>query len=156
MTVVAAVVAVLFAWPEGVDDRRIVETTVERQQLVDRADRATLRGRPVPATRFAADAAAAGWEPVAIGDDEIHGRKAVWVVWEKAGHRVVHTTLEGTPVGRPEGSGRTGRRGVLLYGMPGDLRSAVTWTEDGRTAVISGADLSTGDLYDLAGGSGGR
>lgn len=153
MTVLALAVATVFAWPEGVDARRLVDDTVAAQERVDRADRATLRDRPVEPTPFAARARAAGWEPVATGSQEIHGRDAVWVVWEKAGHRVVHTVLSDDPVGRPEGSGRTGRGGVLLYGIPGDLRSVVTWTEGGRTAVLSGTATTTRDLYDLAGGT---
>ncbi len=152
VTLVALAIATVFAWPEGVDARRLVAGTVTAQERVDRADRATLRDRPVPATAFAQRARAAGWEPVAVGTDEIHGRDAVWTVWEQAGRRVVHTVLSGQPAGRPEGSGRTGRGGVLLYGIRGDLRNVVTWTEGGRTMVLSGTALTLGDLYDLAGG----
>jgi hypothetical protein len=154
--VVAIMAAVAFAWPEGVDARRIVDETVAAQAEVDAPRRATLRERAVPATAFSQRASAAGWRPVAIWDQEVHGRDAVAVVWEKAGHRVVHTQLSGAPVGPPEGFGRTGRAGVLLYGAEGELRNVVTWTEQERTAVLSGADLSVADLYDLAGGPAGR
>ncbi|MFP5451925.1 MAG: hypothetical protein ACLGG9_09275 [Thermoleophilia bacterium] len=122
------------------------------QAEVDAPRRATLRDRAVPASAFSRRASAAGWRPVAIWDQEVHGRDAVSVVWEKAGHRVVQTELSGAPIGPPEGFGRTGRGGVLLYGAEGELRNVVTWTARGRTAVLSGADLSVGDLYDLAGG----
>lgn len=152
VTILALAAAVVFAWPEGVDARRVVDDVAAAQVTIDESRRATLRDRAVPDTPFSRRAEAVGWRPVAIHDLEVHGRAAVSVVWEKAGHRVVHSHLEGPPLGRPEGAGRTGRGGVLLYGLEGDLRSVVTWTEEGRTAVLSGADLSVGDLYDLAGG----
>src|SRR5690606_20705465 len=125
---------------------------VAAQERVDRPDRATLLHRKVPVSAFAARARTLGWEAVAIGETEIHGRDAVRVVWERAGRRGAHTVLSGRPVGRPEGSGRTGRGGVLLYGIQGDLRNVVTWAEEGHTAVLSGTALTLGDLYDLAGG----
>lgn len=152
IVVVALIATVVFAWPEGVDARRLVDDTVAAQAEVDAPRRATLRDRAVPATPFSRRASSAGWRAVAIWDQEVHGRDAVSVVWEKAGHRVVHTQLSGEPLGAPEGFGRTGRAGVLLHGAEGELRNVVTWTEGDRPAVLSGADLSVDDLYDLAGG----
>jgi hypothetical protein len=150
--VVALAAAVIFAWPEGVDARHLVDDVVAAQAEVDSPRRATLRDRAVPATPFSRRASAVGWRPVAIWDQEVHGRESVSVVWEKAGHRVVHSQVSGTPLGAPEGFGRTGRAGVLLYGAEGELRNVVTWTEGDHTVVLSGADLSVDDLYDLAGG----
>jgi hypothetical protein len=153
VTMVALLVALLFAWPGGEDARRVIDAAGIAQSEVDEPRRATLIDRAVPDTPFARRVGEMGWEPVAIWDQQVRGRETVSVVWEKAGHRVVHSSLGGDPVGRPEGSGRTGRGGVLLYGLPGELRTVVTWTEEGGTAVLSGADLPLGDLYDLAGGS---
>lgn len=148
--------AVLFAWPEGVDDRRVVDDVVALQAAVDEADRSTLRGRRVPPSGFARRAREAGWRPVAMHDQRAHGRAMTTVVWERGGRRAVHSVLSGRPLGRPEGSGRTGRRGMLLYGIDEDLRTVVTWTEDGATSVASAAELPLGDLYDLAGGAAAR
>lgn len=150
--VVAVVAATVFAWPESTSARNLIDDLVALQAEGDEAERATLRGRLIPPTPFAGRVRTTGWRPVAVRDGEVDGRAVLSVVWEKAGRRVVHSVLDGAPVGRPDGSGRTGRSGVLLYSLPGDLRNAVTWTEQGRTAVISGADISVGDLYDLAGG----
>ncbi len=150
--VVALVVAVAFAWPETADARHVVDDVVAEQALIDMPRRATLVQRAVPASPFSRRASGVGWRPVAIWDLTVDSRDAISVVWEKAGHRVVHTQLDGAPLERPSGSGRTGRGGVLLYGIESDLRNAVVWTENGRTAIVSGADLSLGDLYDLAGG----
>jgi hypothetical protein len=153
ITMVAFAFAVAHAWPEGVDARRLVDDVAAAQAQVDVPRRATLLERRVPPSSFARRARADGWRPVAIWDLEVHGREAVTVVWEKAGHRVVHSRLDGPPAGRPEGSGRTGRSGILLYALEGDLRNLVTWTEEGRTAVVSAADLLVAELYDLAGGA---
>jgi hypothetical protein len=106
IVLVALLAAVLFAWPEGVDARHLVTDTVAAQAEIDAPRRATLRERAVPATPFSRRASAAGWRPVAIWQQEVHGRGAVSVVWEKAGHRVVHTQLSGEPLGAPEGFGR--------------------------------------------------
>ena len=152
MIAAAVVAATLFAWPEPIGPRRIVDDVVALQAGIDQADRATLHGRTIPATAFAGRVAGAGWRPVALRDGRVDGRTVTSVVWEKAGRRVVHSVLSGPPVGRPDGSGRTGRAGMLLYSLPGELREVVTWTEGGATAVISGADIAAGDLYDLAGG----
>lgn len=149
---VAAVAATLFAWPEPTSARGIIDDVVAHQVAGDEAERGTLRGRSIPPTPFATRVRVTGWRPVAVRDGEVAGREVFSVVWEKAGRRVVHSVLSGPPVGRPDGSGRTGRSGVLLYSLEDELRNAVTWTEAGSTAVVSGADISVGDLYDLAGG----
>jgi hypothetical protein len=41
---------------------------------------------------------------------------------------------------------------VLLYSFDAGPRTAVTWTEDGGTTVISAIGVGRGELYDLAGG----
>ncbi len=152
ITAVAAGAAVYFAWPEAVSARVLVDDVARMQADIEAPDLGTLTDERRPDGAFGRRAAASGWRPVAAGVATVHDRRAVSTVWEKSGRRVVHTRLSGVPVGRPDGSGRTGRSGVLLYSLPGDLRNAVTWTEQGQTAVISGVDVSIGDLYDLAGG----
>ena len=72
--------------------------------------------------------------------------------WERAGRRVAHTIVSGDPVDAPAESRRTGRRGVLLQSFERDGRTAVIWTEGGRTAVISAIGISRAALYALAGG----
>ena len=50
------------------------------------------------------------------------------------------------PAARPAGAG------VLLRSFDEDGRTAVAWTENGHTAVISGIRISRAALYNLAGG----
>ena len=153
MILCAIALAAWFAWPQGVDARRMVDNFAAEQARIDAPKRETLLHRAVPASAFSQRASAAGWRSVAIWDGRLHGRDWVAVVWEKAGHRVVYGELDGPPLAAPAGFGRTGREGVLLYGSEGDLRNVVTWTVGDRPAVLSGADLPLGDLYDLAGGA---
>lgn len=152
ITAVAAGAAVYFAWPEAVSARTVVDDVVAMQTGIDAPAPATLGDARHADGAFGRRVTAAGWRPVAAASGVVHGRRAESTVWEKSGRRVVYTRLSGVPVGRPDGSGRTGRSGTLLYSLPGDLRNAVTWADEGQTAVISGADVSIGDLYDLAGG----
>jgi hypothetical protein len=104
---------------------------------------------------FSESAAGAGWAPVGARRDTVEGVAVTTVFWGRAGRRVAHTVLpqEAPP---PSGTRRTGRRGVLLYSFDSGPRTAVTWTEGGRTSVISGIGVGRGELYDLAGGPPGR
>ncbi len=114
------------------------------------------RGEPLPAAPapagFSLNATRAGWVRAGGRVDQVEGRRAVTVFWERAGRRIAHTTVSGEPVGAPSGARRTGRRGILLRSFDADGRTAVTWTEEGRTAVISAAGVSRAALYNLAGG----
>jgi hypothetical protein len=107
-------------------------------------------GAPDPG--FGALALRAGWRPVGARSDEIDGRTITTVFWGRAGRRIAESVLPGDPVPAPTGSRRTGRRGLLLYSFDVGPRTAVTWTEDGRTTVISAIGVGRGRLYDLAGG----
>jgi hypothetical protein len=96
-------------------------------------------------------AAASGWAPVGARADTVDGVAVTTVFWGRAGRRVAHTVLPGEAP-PPGGARRTGRRGVLLYSFDSGPRTAVTWTERGRTSVISAIGVGRGRLYDLAGG----
>lgn len=148
VTVVAIALAVAFGLARGDDPGRVVVQVVG---LHDRPapDPVPVAGEPAG---FARRAAREGWLATGARTDRLEGREAVTVRWERAGRRIVHTTVSGDPVDAPEGARRTGRRGVLLRSFDADGRIAVTWTEGGRTAVISAIGVSRAALYDLAGG----
>jgi hypothetical protein len=101
---------------------------------------------------FADFAAAAGWTPAGSRSDGIEGVGVATVFWDRSGRRVAHTVLPGDPAAPPDGARRTGRRGVLLHSFDAGPRTVVTWTQDGRTSVISATDVGRAELYDLAGG----
>ncbi len=149
LVAVAVAIAVAFGIGRADDPGRIVTAVVGLHDAGTRGD------TPVPATGdtgFAGNAARDGWEPVGARTDDLEGRRAVTVFWERAGRRVAHTTVSGDPVDAPSGARRTGRRGILLRSFDADGRVAVTWTEGGRTAVISSVGVSRAALYNLAGG----
>jgi hypothetical protein len=149
---VAIGVAVAFALPEGTDSARVVTEVVRLQALGEEGPPATLPDAGAEGVTFSRLAAGAGWRVVGSREDRVDGRDAATAIWERAGRRVGQTVLAGAPLGPPEGARRTGRRGILLYSLDVDGRTAVTWTEDGRTAVISSLGVSRAELYDLAGG----
>ena len=149
---VAIGVAVAFALPEGTDSTRAVTEIVRLQELGEEAPPATLPNAGAGGLTFSSLATAAGWVVVGSREDRVDGRDAATAIWERAGRRVGQTVLAGSPLGPPDGARRTGRRGILLYSVDVDGRTAVTWTEDGRTAVISSLGVSRAELYDLAGG----
>ncbi|WP_217924069.1 hypothetical protein [Miltoncostaea oceani] len=146
---VAVAVAVAFGLGRADDPGRIVTEVVGVHDAGTRGD------TPLPElgdTGFAGFAARDGWTPVGARTDDLEGRRAVTVFWERAGRRIAHTTVSGDPVDAPSGARRTGRRGILLRSFEADGRVAVTWTEGGRTAVISSVGVSRAALYNLAGG----
>jgi hypothetical protein len=149
LVAVAVAIAVAFGLGRADDPGRIVTEVVGLHDAGTRSDTAV----PAPSGRgFALHAARDGWVPVGARADRLEGRRAVTVFWERAGRRIAHTTVSGEPVDAPAGARRTGRRGILLRSFEADGRTAVTWTEDGRTAVISAVGISRAALYNLAGG----
>ncbi len=71
-------------------------------------------------------------------EDHLEGRDTETTYWQKAGSRVAYTTISGGPVEIPQTGFQTGRRGLLLRSFDEDGRTAVAWTQDGHTVVISG------------------
>jgi hypothetical protein len=149
---VAIGVAVAFGLSDDDDAGRAVAAVVAAQ---DGEAEAPPPAAPPDAARgegFADFAAAAGWAPVGVRTDTAGGRAITTVFWGREGRRVAQTVLPGDPADPPAAARRTGRRGVLLYSFDAGPRTAVTWTEDGGTTVISAIGVGRGELYDLAGG----
>lgn len=152
VTLVAVAVAVAFGLSGDGDEGRLAiavvasqDGKVEDSAPPDPPDAAEGAG-------FADLAARAGWTPIGARSDRLDGLGVTTVFWGLAGRRVAHTVLPGDPIPPPDGARRTGRRGVLLHSFDVGPRTAVTWTEDGRTSVISAIGVTRAELYDLAGG----
>ena len=152
ITVAALVAAFAFGASRGDDAGRVASAVVALH------DQGPTGAAPDPlpdagvTPGFSDFAATAGWAPTGGRSDRVEGRSTVTAFWERAGRRVAHTIVAGDPVDAPPGARRTGRRGVLLQSFERDGRTAVTWTEGGRTAVISAIGISRAALYALAGG----
>jgi hypothetical protein len=149
---VAVAVAVAFGLSGGDDAGRLVAGVAAAQAGESEAPPPA---EPPDAARgegFPEFAARAGWAPTGARQDRVRGVAVTTVFWGREGRRVAHTVLPGGSSDPPAGAGRTGRRGLLLHSFETGPRTAVTWTEDGRTSVISGIGVSRAELYDLAGG----
>ncbi len=152
VTVVAALVAVAFGLSRADDPGEIV---LEVIALHDRgSDGPPPSPVPDPGARdgFADFATRAHWVPSGSREDQLEGRTISTVFWDRAGRRVAYSSVSGDPVGAP--GRRTAHRPPRGAARSVDAggRTAVTWNENGHTAVISAIGISRAALYNLAGG----
>ena len=91
-----------------------------------------------------------GWEPSGRRVDELDGRRAVTVFYEKEGRRIGYTILSGDPIDPPGEASTANREGLILRGLSADGRVIVTWLRGGHTCVLSGTDSDAATLLDLA------
>ncbi len=82
--------------------------------------------------------------------DELDGRTAQTVFYEHGGKRVAYTIVSGKGIPAPEGSRPATRNGVHFHSLAGEGRRVVTWWRDGRTCVLSSADVGDHELIKLA------
>jgi hypothetical protein len=95
-----------------------------------------------------------GWEPSGRRVDEIDGRRAVTVFYEKAGREIAYTIVSGDSLPAPEPSAGARREGTPLRYVALDGRTLVTWERGGRTCILSGEGVAATKLLDLAGWKG--
>ena len=95
-----------------------------------------------------------GWEASGRRVDEIDGRRAVTVFYEKAGREIAYTIVSGDALPAPEPSAAARREGTPLRYVKLDSRTLVTWERDGRTCILSGSDVPATTLLNLAGWKG--
>lgn len=152
VTAVAVAVAVWFGVSRADDPGKIVTEVVALHDLG--ADGPAPASLPATGPRdgFADYAARAHWTPSGTRQDRVEGRLVSTVFWDRAGRRIAYSSVSGDPVTAPGDARRTGRRGVLLRSFDVGGRTAVTWDENGHTAVISAIGISRAALYNLAGG----
>jgi hypothetical protein len=90
-----------------------------------------------------------GWEAVGIRRDEIGGRDATTVFYEKSGRTIAYVIVAGSGLPRPSGAPSTIREGILFHTLRLDGRLAVTWQRLGRTCILIGP-VSEDELLTLA------
>jgi hypothetical protein len=95
-----------------------------------------------------------GWRAAGRRVDEIDGRRAVTVFYEKEGRRVGYTILSGEQLDPPDDSRTAVRDGTTFRGFASDGRLIVTWPRQGHTCVLSGEGVDAATLIDLAAWSG--
>jgi hypothetical protein len=135
-------------------------TVVEAAELAARPAAAPAPG-PDPSEPALLDARAAGlafpswakefgWRATGRRVDELDGRRAVTVFYEKEGRRIGYTIISGDRIDPPDEARRAVREDTVLYGLSSDGRVIVTWLRGGVTCVLSGSGVEPDVLLDLA------
>lgn len=91
-----------------------------------------------------------GWRATGQRADDLDGRDATTVAYEKEGARVAYTIVSGDALDDPEDAQEVTRDGVELRTFSTDGRPAVTWLRDGHTCVLSGEGVDEDTLTKLA------
>jgi hypothetical protein len=91
-----------------------------------------------------------GWHEAGTRTDRLDGRSARTVFYESARKRVAYTIISGEGIPAPGGSSPVTRNGVRLHSLADGVRRVVTWWRDGRTCVLSSADVGDPQLIKLA------
>jgi hypothetical protein len=91
-----------------------------------------------------------GWREDGTRTDRLDGRSARTVFYERDGKRVAYTIVSGKGIPAPGGSSPATRNGVQLHSLADGGRRVVTWWRDGRTCVLSSADVGDPELIKLA------
>jgi hypothetical protein len=91
-----------------------------------------------------------GWRETGSRSDELNGRTARTVFYEQGSKRVAYTIVSGKGIPAPGHSRPATRNGVHLHALGDGGRRVVTWWRDGRTCVLSSADVGDHELIKLA------
>jgi hypothetical protein len=91
-----------------------------------------------------------GWRQGGTRSDALDGRTAQTVFYEQGGKRVAYTIVSGKGIPAPAVSRPATRNGVHLHSLANGGRHVVTWWRDGRTCVLSSADVADHELIKLA------
>jgi len=91
-----------------------------------------------------------GWRATGRREDEIDGRRAVTVFYEKEGNTIGYTILSGDQLDPPSESRRAVREGTVLRHLRDGGRTIVTWPRDDKTCVLSGEGVNLDILLNLA------
>jgi hypothetical protein len=153
-----AAFAVLLALvlPGGAGGPSVVEAAELASQPAEAPAPAPVRSEPAlldvraEGLAFPAWAREFGWRATGRRTDEIDGRRAVTVFYEKGGRRIGYTIVSGDPIDPPDEASTANREGVTLRGLSADGRVIVTWLRGGHTCVLSGTGVDAATLLDLA------
>ena len=91
-----------------------------------------------------------GWRQDGTRSDDLGDRNARTVFYEHAGRRVAYTIISGDGIPAPDGSLAATSNGVHVHSLAEGGRRVVTWWRDGRTCVLSSADVGNRKLVQLA------
>lgn len=93
---------------------------------------------------------ALGWRPSGSRTDELDGREAETVFYERTGNRVGYTIVSGDALEWPSEASVVTREGIELRSYRDGDRVVVTWLRRGHVCVLSGRGVERNTLLDLA------
>jgi hypothetical protein len=135
--------------PTVVEASRLSAYPATGQVAADPAD-AKLLAANVEGVAFPSWTKEFGWREAGTRTDGLGDRDARTVFYENAGRRVAYTIVSGQGIPAPVGARATTANGVHLHTLADDGRRVVTWWRDGRTCVLSSADVGDRELVKLA------
>jgi anti-sigma factor RsiW len=91
-----------------------------------------------------------GWRATGQRADDLDGRDARTVVYEKEGTTIAYTIVSGEALDGPDDARPVTRDGVALEEFTSGDRNAVTWLRDEHTCVLSGEGVDDDTLTKLA------
>lgn len=94
-----------------------------------------------------------GWRASGVRQEEVDGRDAKVVYYERGGERIGYVITSGSALPQPSGAKTVERHGVPYRKLSVDGKPAVTWERLGQTCVITGA--SPAEMVKLASWRGG-
>jgi hypothetical protein len=149
----AGTLALVLALPSGAG----APTVVEAAELAERPPTASAPrpGRPevLAVSAFGLplpDWGGFGWTATGLRSDEIDGRDAITVFYEKNRRRIGYTIVSGDRMDPPGGAASTVRDGTALHYFADRDRLVVTWERGGLTCILSGRGVASDVLLDLA------
>lgn len=90
-----------------------------------------------------------GWRPAGVRTDQLGGRQAVTVYYERDGMRVAYTIVATPALAQPTAP-VTRIGGLALQAIALGGRHVVTWRRAGHTCVLSASGVPAGTLEELA------
>jgi hypothetical protein len=151
----AVALAAVLVLPAGSE----APTVVEASQLAERPPTAPVAVEPSNPKLLAADVEGVpfpnwskefGWRQAGVRSDRLGDREARTVLYEHDGKRIAYTIVSGDGIAAPSDASTTTRNGVTLHSLGGRGRRVVTWWRNGRTCVLSAADVGNRELLKLA------
>jgi hypothetical protein len=91
-----------------------------------------------------------GWVATGVRRDSVDGRLLTTVFYSRDGRRIAYTIVPGTRLPDARGAETIKRGGIVVHAFADDGRLIVTWLRRGHTCVLSGSDVSLGELTALA------
>jgi anti-sigma factor RsiW len=95
-------------------------------------------------------AAKFGWKPAGARQNDLSGRRATTVYYEKGARRIAYTIVSGDALDPPADARLAARGGVEYRAFHDRGRTVVTWQRGGRTCVLSATAVGRAELIELA------